>query len=141
MPKLSPKEAHEKWKNNVTNAIPYVKAGVMRVTESPMQKSADAEDKWFANIQKAHNSGKRKRALLNVSLDEWKEKTANIGADRISAGAAGAEKKQTAFYEKLFPFEEKLQTEVARMPNVSLQDSIARATKWITGMSQFDKTK
>lgn len=141
MPKLTPKEAHDKWKNNVTNAIPYVKAGVMRVTESPMVKSAEAEDKWFANIQKAHNSGKRKRALLNVSLEEWKDKTANVGADRISAGAAAAERKQTAFYEKLFPFEEALQAKVNKMANVSLQDSIARATAWITGMSQFDKTK
>jgi len=27
------------------------------------------------------------------------------------------------------------------MPNVTLQDSVSRATAWITGMAEFDKTK
>jgi hypothetical protein len=106
-----------------------------------MQKSAAAEDKWFMNIQKAHNSGKRKRALLNVTLQEWQDKTANVGAQRIPSGAAAAEGKVEKFYSKLFPFEDNLQKKVKAMPDVSLSDSVARATAWITGMAEFDKTK
>ena len=141
MAKMSPSEAHEKWKNNLTNSIPYVKAGIDRVTESPMQKAAANEDKWFAGLQKARVSGKYKRGLLNVSLEEWKTKARDIGADRIPAGAAGAEAKQTAFYAKLFPYEDKLQSKIKQMPDTTISDSIARATAWIQGMSEFDKTK
>lgn len=141
MPKLTPQEAHDKWKNRLTNAVPDVKAGIDRVTESPMQKAAAQEDKWFANIQRARASGKFKRGLLNVSLEEWKAKARDVGADRIPAGAAAAEKKQTDFYSKLFPYEEKLQAKIKTMPDVSLSDSIARATTWIQGMAAFDKTK
>jgi hypothetical protein len=47
----------------------------------------------------------------------------------------------TGFYNKLLPFEEKLRTQVRAMPDVTIQDSIARSTAWITGMSQFDSTK
>jgi len=141
MPKLSSAEGAKKWKDRLGGAVQDVIDGVNRVSESPMQKSAAAEDKWFANIQRAHTSGKRKRALLSVSLEEWQKKTAEVGAQRIPSGAAAAEGKMTKFYEKLFPFEEALQRKVRGMPNVSLSDSVARATAWITGMAEFDKTK
>lgn len=141
MPKLTSAEGAKKWKDRLGGAVQDVIDGVNRVTESPMQKSAAAEDKWFMNIQKAHNSGKRKRALLNVTLQEWQDKTANVGAQRIPSGAAAAEGKVEKFYSKLFPFEDNLQKKVKAMPDVSLSDSVARATAWITGMAEFDKTK
>jgi hypothetical protein len=78
---------------------------------------------------------------MGVSLEQWKTKARDIGADRIPAGAAAAEQKMTGFYNKLLPFEEKLRTQVRAMPDVTIQDSIARSTAWITGMSQFDSTK
>jgi len=141
MPKLSPQEGYAKWSNRLTNAVTDVKAGIDRVTESPTQKAAAKEDKWFAGIQRAKSSGKFKRGLLNVSLEEWKAKARDVGADRIPAGAAAAEKKQVEFYGKLFPFQEKLQSKVKNMPDTTLQDSIARATTWIQGMAEFDRTK
>ena len=141
MPKLNPEEAHEKWKNNLTNSIPLVKAGIDRVTESPMVKAAAKEDKWFAGIQKAKSQGKFKRGLLAVSLEEWKAKARDVGADRIPAGAAAAHDKQVAFYGKLFAFEERLQAKVNAMPDVTIQDSVARATTWMLGMAEFDRTK
>jgi len=141
MPKLTPAEAHEKWKNRLTSAVPDVKAGIDRVTESPMVKAAAKEDKWFAGLQRAKSEGRFKRGLLNVSLEEWKAKARDVGADRIPAGAAAAQAKQTAFYSKLFPYEETLQAKINAMPDVTIQDSIARATAWMVGMSQFDKTK
>lgn len=141
MPKLSAEEAHQKWKNRLTNAIGDVKAGIDRVTESPTAKAAAAEDKWFGNLQKAKSSGKFKRGLLAVGLEEWKTKARDIGAERIPAGAAGAEKKQTDFYKKLFPYQEKLQAKIKGMANVTLSDAVQRATTWITSMAEFDKTK
>ena len=141
MPKLTSTEGAKKWKDRLGGAVAEVVAGVNRVSESPMAKSAAAEDKWFHNIHRAHNSGKRKRALLGVSLEEWKDKTANVGAQRIPSGAAAAEGKMEKFYSKLFPFEDSLQKKVSSMPDVSLSDSVARATAWITGMAEFDKTK
>ena len=141
MPKLTSAEASKKWKDRLGGSVQEVIDGINRVTESPMAKSAAAEDKWFANIQRAHTSGKRKRALLGVSLEEWKDKAANIGAQRIPSGAAAAEGKMSKFYDKLFPFEAALQKKVNAMPSTTQQDSVSRATAWITGMAEFDKTK
>ena len=134
-------EVYEKWKNNLSGSIQYVKDGVNRVTESPMAKAAANEEKWFQNLSRARSQGRFKRGLLGTSLEEWKAKTAEVGADRIPAGAAAAAEKSTKFYEKLLPFEARLQADVKKMPSTTIQDSIARATKWITGMAEFDKTK
>ena len=79
--------------------------------------------------------------MLGISLQEWQKQTAEVGAQRIPSGAAAAEGKMEKFYGKLFPFEEGLQKKVKSMPNVTLQDSVSRATAWITGMAEFDKTK
>lgn len=141
MPKLNSAEGAKKWKDRLSGATQDVIDGINRVTESPMQKSAAAEDKWFQNIQKAHTSGKRKRALLNVSLETWKNQAATVGAPRIASGASAAEGKVAKFYDKLFPFQETLQNKIKGMPDISLSDSVARATAWITGMAEFDKTK
>lgn len=141
MAKMSPEETYQKWANRLTNAVQDVKAGIDRVTESPTAKAAAAKDKWFAGIQRAHSSGKYVRGLQNVSLDDWKVKARDIGADRIPAGAAGAASKSTEFYAKLLPYEDKLKRQIDQMPSTTIQDSIARMTKWATEMSNFDRTK
>lgn len=141
MAKLSPEEAHQKWVNRLTNAIPDVKKGIDRVTESPTEAAAKSVDKWFAGLQKARSTGKYERGLRGVSLEEWKSKARDVGADRIGTGAVAAHDKQVNFYGKLFPYQDSLQRRVKAMPNTSLQDNIQRAVAWIQGMSEFDKTK
>jgi hypothetical protein len=139
--KLTPEEGTRKWGERLTNAIPDVKAGIAKVKESPTAKAAAKEDKWFGGLQRAKSSGKWKRGLLAVSLEAWRDKTMNVGADRIAGGVSAAGEKMTGFYAKLFPFQEKLQAKIRAMPDTSLQDSISRMTNWVTGMVEFDKTK
>ena len=141
MPKLTAEEGATKWGSRLTNAIPEVKAGIDRVKESPTAKAAAKEDKWFAGLQKAKSTGKFKRGLLAVTLEEWKMKARDVGADRIAAGVGAAASKMTGFYAKLFPYQQKLQDKVKGMPDTSLQDSIARMNAFVLGMAEFDKTK
>lgn len=141
MAKLSGQEAYAKWGNRLVNAVPDVKQGVSRVTESPMVKAAAKEDKWFSGLQKAKSTGKWKRSVLSVPLEEWKMKTGEIGADRIAAGVAAAEGKSTQFYNKLLPFIDKLQAKVKGMPDATIQDSLARMNTFVLGMAEFDRTK
>jgi hypothetical protein len=139
--KLNPQEGAKKWGDRLTQAIPDVKAGIDKVQESPTAKAASKGEKWMAGIQRAHTSGKWKRGLLSVTLEAWKMKTRDVGADRIAGGVAAAGEKMGAFYGKLYPFQEKLQGQIKTMPDASIQDSIARMTKWVMGMTEFDKTK
>lgn len=137
MPKMSPTEAAEKWAQRATAAVPEYTAGIARVTESPTAKAANAAEKMLANVMQAVQSGRWAAALNKVSLTEWKEAATRKGAPRIAAGVQGAVGKQTAYYTELWPFMETLQAEIAAMPNLTLEDSIARAAHYMRSMHEF----
>lgn len=139
MPKLTPKEAQEKHALNLKASISYMEKGINRVTEAPGKKAADAQAKMKANLIKALDSGKWASRVSGVTLDEWKGKMINKGLARISGGIDEAAEKTEAFYDKFFPFLDKVAADVNKMPDVTLQDSIARMTKQITEVAKFKR--
>ena len=140
MARLTPEQAQEKHARNLKNSIPDITRGIERVTEAPTLKAAAKKEKMRAGINAALDSGKWERGLKRVSLEEWKEKTITKGTGRIGAGIDGAKEKTTRFFSELFPFQDKLQAEVKKMPDVSLEDSIQRMTTWVRGMADFKQT-
>jgi len=102
------------------------KAGVMAVTESPMQKAADNADKWFAGIQRAFTDGTWVAGLLSVSLSEWKSKTSGEGATRWQSSATEASQNYGEFIRQFTPHLERVQNDVEQMPSLNLDDNIAR---------------
>lgn len=137
MPKLTPKQAADKWSQRATAAVGDYKAGVLRVTESPTAKAAEAGDKMLAKVMEAINSGRWAAALKAVSLEDWKKAASEKGSARMAAGVQGSVAKQEAYYAEVFPYLETLQREIAAMPNLTLEDSIARAAHFMRGMNEF----
>lgn len=141
MPKLTPQEAAQKWASRAQAAVPEYTAGVKRVTESPTAKAAAAADKMLQNIMEAINSGRWAAGLNRVSLEDWKTAATVKGAPRIAAGVQGAVGKQQAYYAEVFPFLETLQREIDAMPNLTIEDSIARAAHFMRAMNEFKKRR
>lgn len=141
MAKLSASEAAEKWRRRAEAASGDYQKGVERVTESPTEKAASKIEKFKANLMKAINDGKWEKGLKSVSLSEWKEAVAKKGVPNYATGIRASEGKMESFMSELIPFQETLQSEVNRMPDITLADSIARATKWIEGMAKFKRSK
>jgi hypothetical protein len=56
---------------------------------------------------------------------------------RISTGVDEAADEMRVFGGALLSKVYSLQAEIAKMPDLTLQDSIDRATRWITEMSKF----
>ena len=139
MPKVNANEFADKWGRRLKGAIEDVKAGVAKVTESPTAKAADKQEKMKQKIIEAIENGSWAKGLKAVSLEDWKNKMINVGANRISSGVDGAGAKVTAFAEKLLSHESGLQAQVKKMPDLTIEDSINRATTWIRGMSKFKK--
>lgn len=139
MPKLTPKEAVDKHATNLTAAIPYMELGIKRVTEAPGKKAAAAQAKMKANIVKALDSGKWAKRVGDVTLDEWQDKMINKGLARIAGGVEAAKPKTEAFYTSFFPFLDKVAAEVNKMPDVTIQDSIARMTKQILEVHKYKR--
>lgn len=140
MAKLTPVEYFEKLKRRLSAATDDIRKGVEAVTENPMEKAAAKKDKWLQGIIDAHASGKWERGLLRTDLADWKKAMIDKGVARIATGIAGAEKKVVAFATELLPFQDRLKTEIDRMPDVTLDDSIARMAAWARGMAEFKRS-
>ncbi len=123
----------------MAGATAYISKGIDRVTESPMEKAAQKQDKMLNNLNEAVAKGKWKRGLEAVSLDDWKRKFKDQGVARIAGGATAAVPKMQRFADQLLPFQDDLQRKVKAMPDTSFEDRVNRATEWIRGMHKFEK--
>ena len=137
MPKITPKEAADKWARRTAAAVPDYTAGILRVTESPMEAAAEAAEKMLQNLLEAVQSGRWARSLKKVSLAEWKEATTKKGSARLAQGVQGATKKQEDYYNEVFPYLETIQAEIAAMPDLGIEDSIARSAHLQRRMHEF----
>jgi len=137
MPKVNAQEYTEKWGRNLKAAVQDIRRGVERLQQNPCELAAAAQDKMLARLTEAVNNGKWAAGLRRVTLQEWRQHMLNKGVGRIAAGVDGATTKMTQFAQELLAYEENLQRQIAGMPDVTLEDSIARAVAWIRGMSQF----
>lgn len=138
--RISPEEFAEKHARNLKGSIEDIRRGVQRVDAAPTAKAAEKQDKMLANLQEAVNSGKWAARLRSVTLEEWKRKTLEKGVNRIAAGIDAAKDKQVDFARDLFEYENMVLAEIERMPDTTIEDSVARATHWIRRMNQFKRS-
>ena len=139
MAKVTPDEFVEKHARRLKGAVPDMQRGVERVTESPTAKAAKQVDKMRTNLLAALDSGKWARRLESVPLEEWKSKMVSKGIPRVAAGIDAAAPKVKAFAEQLLPHIDKVQADVKKMPDVTLEDSINRMVSFTRGMAKFQR--
>lgn len=138
MSKLTPAEAREKHARRLNASIEDMRLGINAVTEAPGKKAAAAQAKMLANLTASITSGKWAANVGAVTLEKWKSDMIDKGLGRIPAGIAASADKVEAFYAKLFPFQDSLQSEINRLPDLTLEDSINRMTTWVRGMAKFE---
>ncbi len=139
MAKLSPSEFREKHAKRLKASIPEIEAGINRVTEAPGQKAAAKQEKMKTNLIKAIDEGTWGRRVAAVSLEEWKEKILTKGINRISSGIDAAAGKVEDFAAQLLPHVDAGVAKLAKMPDLTLDDNIARSAAMIRHMAKFKK--
>ncbi len=139
MAKLTPQEFQEKHNRRLKAASEDMRLGVERVTEAPTLKAAKSVQKMRVNILKAIDDGKWEAGLKRVTLDDWKSKMINKGVGRVAAGIDEAAPKVIAFAEKLLPHIDAGKAAIEKLPDVTLEDSIARMTTFTRHMAKFKR--
>ena len=139
MAKLTAHEFQEKHARRLKASIEDMRLGVSKVTESPTAKAAKSVDKMRARIVESIDSGKWAAGLNRVTLEEWKSKMIDKGINRVAAGIDAASGKVIAFAEDLLPHVDVGQTLVKKMPDVTLEDSIARMTAFTRHMAKLKR--
>lgn len=127
----------EKWGRRLVGATQDIRNGVERVSENPAEKAVSKQDKMLNNVTRAIQDGKWARGLARVTLADWKRAITEVGIPRIAAGVDSARGKVQDFAGDLIAHENRLLSTVEGMPDVTLEDNIARMTSWVRGMSEF----
>jgi hypothetical protein len=99
--------------------------------------AAAKQDKMLQNLTASVLSGKWAANVSAVTLQQWKDAMLTKGVQRYGAGVAAAQPKMQAFMGKLLPYLAGIQTQLASMPDLTLQDNINRVIYQITEMSKF----
>lgn len=139
MAKVNSTQFAEKWARRMSQSTQDIQNGVNRVTEAPTVKAAAKKQKMLQNLTAAVNSGKWEAGLNRVTLQDWKKAIIEKGLPRVQAGVTAAQPKVADFANKLLAYQEGLQSQIESMPDLTLQDSIARMTAWINGMAKFQR--
>ena len=132
---MSAQQFADNWRTGLTSSVQKIKDGIGRVTESPMAKAAQNQDKWVAGIQKAAQSGRWANSLNQVDLQTWKTVTAQKVGERLAGGAQAAVPKVQKFAQYLIPAVNAASQQIDGMPKLTLQDSINRVAAFMTAMA------
>lgn len=134
---LTPQQVTDKWASRAASATQAMTDGVNNVQTAPGALAAAKQDKMLANLMEAVNSGKWARNVSAVTLADWKAAMLSKGIQRYGAGVTSAKPKMQAFMTKLLPYQQNIKSQLASMPDLTLEDNINRAIFVIREMSKF----
>jgi hypothetical protein len=138
MPFPDPAATAQKWVTAAGASGQAFVDGVQRTTKDPTALAAAAAQKMLAGVQAAITSGYWQRRLQEVGAAGWKAavqaKAANYAVG-VQASQTKYQQGITAFWNYMGP----TLAQIEAMPKVTLQDSIARATAWITAAAAYQK--
>ena len=139
MAKLTPQEFADKHNRRLKAAIPDMAAGIARVSEAPTAKAAAKQEKMKTRLIAKIDDGTWASRLKAVDLASWKLDMTEKGVPRIAGGIDRAEGKVRDFATQFLPFADAVQAKVSKMPDITLEDNINRATTAIRELSKFKK--
>lgn len=130
--RATPTDGASNWQSGFGSAGAKYQRGVEAVTEAPNAKAAANIGRWIASVTSKATQDKYVAKNQAVSLSDWKTATTQFGVANLSRGAAKGQKKYADFASKFYPYLESGLAKINAMPNVTLQDRIARATAMMT---------
>ena len=139
--RMSASEAQAKHAKNLKASTHEITAGVNATTEAPSAKAVAKQDKMRENLIAAIDDGTWAARLGKYTLQQWKSDMINKGVGRIGKGIDEAAPKVTAFFNALLPVAYSISDEVKGMPDMTLDDSVARAETAIRRMADFHYKK
>ena len=137
---VTAQEAAENYASGLSNSVDKIARGVDRVNEAPGIRAAAKKEKWKAGIDRAYQNGTWARNVARVSVEEWRKAFKEKGLNAISSGAQFAIPKMASFFDQFLPHLQKGMDEVSKMPDLTLEDKIARMTKMVRHNASFRRS-
>lgn len=135
--RVAPSDGANAWQAGFGAAGAKYQRGVQNVTAAPNAKAAAALPRWIASVTSKSVQDKFVARNQAVTLESWKSAAVEFGVPNLSRGAQKGQPKYQAFASKFYPYLNGVLSKVASMPNVTLQDRIARATTLMQENAKF----
>lgn len=135
MARVNAQQYLTKWGNNLNNATQYIKDGVARVQTAPSQQAIAAKDRMKQNLVQSIDNGTWEKGLSKVSLSDWQTAMTTKGINNLSAGIKNAQTKKVANITSLLAAVDTATAAANALPKGGLAQGIARATAFMTSMS------
>ena len=136
MARTTPEEFAEKHARRLKASVEDIRRGVEKVTVSPTAQAAGKQAKMLANVNESINSGRWAASLKAVSTESWKASMIDKGLPRVSGGIDAAHDKVVSMAGKLLPIVDAASAKVKAMPDLTIEDSVARASTFIREMAK-----
>lgn len=108
--------------------------GISMPKKDPIAAAIAAEEKWAKRIMQAIEEQRRKKALQSVSMQEWYNYAANLGANRLVEGVVKREAKVQRFVNAWVPLLQEHLAKIDAMPAVTDQDMEQRMLENLRGL-------
>ena len=139
MARLTPEQAADKLIRRAQGAVTDYVAGVKAVVDAPTAQAARNLDKAQMNYTEAVQSGRMAKRLNAVSKEDWIKATSEKGQARYAPGLTASKDKVTGFFNEFLPYADRVSAEVAGMPDLTIEDSVARASHAIRRLHEFER--
>ena len=139
MVKMTPEQFTDKHNRRLKGALEDMRSGVETVTTAPGKLAADKEQKFKTRLMESIDKGTWRNRVSAVTLDDWKSKMIDKGLPRVSGGIDAAAAKVKDFAAQLLPAVAAAQDKIAKMPDLTLEDSINRMGSYVREMAKFRK--
>lgn len=135
MARVTPDQYAEKWGRRTSGAVQDYVQGVRAVQQAPGQQAAAKVNEYVQGVQA--NAQIWARNVGSVSLSEWQQKTADLGAARIASGVQAATPKMQRVAASLLPAVDAAAAAAKSLPGGSTEQRIQRAVRFMNEMHQF----
>lgn len=135
--RVNPSDGASNWQSGFGSSGAKYQRGVENVSAAPNAKAAAALPRWIASVTSKDTQDKYVSKNQAVTLDQWKSATVQFGVPNLSRGAQKGQAKYTTFATKFYPYLNGVLGKISAMPNVTLQDRIARATTLMTENANY----
>jgi len=134
--RLSPDQISDKWGRRMKGAVTDIMVGIDNVTEDPGQKAVAKQEKMLANLTKSVQDGTWAKRRLAVSMADWKSSTKEKVGQRLAGGVDKGMGKRKKFDGWLAGRLNAVLPTIAAMPDLTIEDSIARVRTLMEHMSK-----
>ena len=135
--RLAPSDGANAWQQGFGAAGAKYQRGVQNVTTAPNAAAAQALPRWIASVTSKDTQDKYVAKNNAVTLQSWQQATVQFGVPNLSRGAQKGQTKYAAFANSFYPYLSTGLAQIAAMPNVTLEDRIARSTAMMRYNAQY----